>query len=375
MVEQLFFELIRFAIGSQDSLSRLPSSEEWQRLFDIARKQSLVGVCFAGVQRLCDTECGMNEQQYFTWMGLSVKIRQRNQRRDEEVRRVWAMLEADGLGPCIIKGQSLMKYYPEHLRGLRQSGDIDVLASKDDVEVLRYAHKNEGASMDWSYKHVHLNVLEGSYVDLHYRLAMSRNLIRNARIQQWCRELKQRGFCFDSERGYATLGYNDTVVHLLLHALWHFLFEGVGMRQMMDVYFVIQSNGDKDCAPDREVVRRQIKRFGLEKFASACAWMMWTVFEGGRTDSFLLSKESPLPPPNEIGGKCLLSEIEQTGNFGHYDERKTVTADDKGVVRIWKKLVHYLRFVKMYPSEFLWLPIGSAYVRCWKRKTKRKIGL
>ena len=267
-----------------------------------------------------------------------------------------------------------LKYYPEHLRGLRQSGDIDVLVSKKDVDVLRYAQEREGDGMEWSYKHVHLNVLEGSYVDLHFRLAMSRNLIRNARIQQWCRDLKRRGFCYDAERGYATLGHNDMVVHLLLHALWHFLFEGVGMRQMMDLYLVIRANGDKDCALDRDEVKRLIKRFGLEKFASACAWMMWTVFEGDRKESFLLCKESPLPMPNEVKGRFLLSEIVQTSNFGHQDERKTVTAEDKGVVRMWKKLVHYMRLVKRYPSEFLWLPIGAVRVRCWRWKTKRALG-
>lgn len=264
-----------------------------------------------------------------------------------------------------------MRYYPEHLRGLRQSGDIDVLVSKSDVEVLRYARERENDGMEWSYKHVHLNVLEGSYVDLHYRLAMSRNLIRNARIQQWCRDLKQKGFCYDDERGYATFEYSDMVMHLLLHALWHFLFEGVGMRQMMDVYFVIRANGYMD----KVAVQRRINRLGLEKFASACAWMMWTVFDGGVEDSFLLSKDSLLPMPNEVEGRFLLSEIEQTGNFGHYDEHKTITADDKGMVRVWNKLVHYLRLVKRYPSEFMWLPAGAVHVRWWRWKTKRALGL
>ena len=40
MREQLFFELIRVAIGSQDMLSRPPLAEEWKQLYAMAKKQS-----------------------------------------------------------------------------------------------------------------------------------------------------------------------------------------------------------------------------------------------------------------------------------------------------------------------------------------------
>lgn len=55
-IEKLFFELIRVEIGTQDSLSHILTGKEWQILYDIAKKQSLVGICFAGVQRLVDSE-------------------------------------------------------------------------------------------------------------------------------------------------------------------------------------------------------------------------------------------------------------------------------------------------------------------------------
>ena len=51
-------------------------AEEWKRLYDMAKKQSLVGVCFAGVQRLVDSEkedyCGKPEMLYLTWMGMEL---------------------------------------------------------------------------------------------------------------------------------------------------------------------------------------------------------------------------------------------------------------------------------------------------------------
>ena len=52
MIENLFFELIQVAIGKRVCLSHSPNADEWGKLYAMAKKQSLVGVCFAGVQKL-----------------------------------------------------------------------------------------------------------------------------------------------------------------------------------------------------------------------------------------------------------------------------------------------------------------------------------
>ena len=49
---ELFFELIRIAIGTQERLSRVPSKKEWGRLFKMAERQRLLGICFYGVKKV-----------------------------------------------------------------------------------------------------------------------------------------------------------------------------------------------------------------------------------------------------------------------------------------------------------------------------------
>ena len=112
-IENLFFELIRVAIGTQESLSRLPSVREWGELYKAAKKQSLVGVCFAALQRLgADADegfarIGISEMLYLTWMGMAAKIQQKNQTVDEQCAELQAKLSADGLRSCILKGQGV----------------------------------------------------------------------------------------------------------------------------------------------------------------------------------------------------------------------------------------------------------------------------
>ena len=108
-IQQLFFELIRVSIGMQDLLTQPPSAKEWQLLYDMAKKQSLVGICFAGVQKLVDSEkeeyCGMIELQYLTWMGMAAKIQLRNEVVNRQCMELQERLAADGLRSCILKGQ------------------------------------------------------------------------------------------------------------------------------------------------------------------------------------------------------------------------------------------------------------------------------
>lgn len=75
--DNLFFELIQVAIGTRICLSHTPSADEWDELYTMAKKQSLVGVCFAGVQRLQQQRQEPPEMLYLTWLGMAAKIQQK----------------------------------------------------------------------------------------------------------------------------------------------------------------------------------------------------------------------------------------------------------------------------------------------------------
>lgn len=82
-LNKLLFDLIRVSIGAQNSLTKFPTEAEWGKLFALARKQSLVGIGFAALQKLgADADCGfsrigMSEMLYLTWMGMAEEIRQK----------------------------------------------------------------------------------------------------------------------------------------------------------------------------------------------------------------------------------------------------------------------------------------------------------
>lgn len=138
-IHKLFFQLIRVAIGNAVCLLHTPKAEEWQMLYEMAKKQSLVGICFAGVQRLFSQHQSPPEMLYLQWMGMAAMIQQRNEKVNKQCAELTERFAKMGLRSCVLKGQGVAALYrvglsslngtfsnSSDLSKLRQSGDIGI---------------------------------------------------------------------------------------------------------------------------------------------------------------------------------------------------------------------------------------------------------
>lgn len=385
MIEQLFFELIQVAIGTRIYLSHTPTADEWGELYAMAKKQSLVGVCFAGVRKLVDSEkevyCGMPEMLYLTWMGMAAKIQLKNEVVNRQCVELQAKLSADGLRSSILKGQGVGQLYAEHLRGLRQSGDIDVFVQGGIKKVLGYCTEKFG-EVEWDYINAHAPFYDNTEVEMHWRVQALTNLRLNRKLQEWFKsEMVQSAII----GGRATLGNGEELVvptaefnafYILLHCYHHMFESGLGQRQLMDWYFVLKSrnNTSTDSAQDTNFnsnvnLVALFEQFGMKKFAEGVLWLIWHVFEGENPDSFLVNNSSFLTP-NPKEGRSLLEEVMQNGNFGHHDERVKKVGSGK-MSELWRNVQHNWHLASHYPSEFFWQPVWLVYHYFWKRMIKK----
>ena len=74
---EVFFELLQVALGRRDRLSRAITADEWRALFDMARKQAVVGVCRAGLLRLPADQWPPRDV-VLEWEAACSQIEQRN---------------------------------------------------------------------------------------------------------------------------------------------------------------------------------------------------------------------------------------------------------------------------------------------------------
>ena len=144
-------------------------------------------------------------------------------------------------------------------------------------------------------------------------------------------------------------------VYILVHIYRHLFAEGIGLRQLLDYYFVLQQGFTES---EREETLRVLRSLGMMRFTRAVMWMLQEVF--GMPDCYLLTS------PDAKEGRFLLDEIMLAGNFGKYDERMQRAAGE-GTFR-WglRKVLRNFRFVRSYPSEVLWSPIFKVWHLFWR---------
>lgn len=372
-IHKLFFQLIRVAIGNAVCLPHTPKAEEWQMLYEMAKKQSLVGICFAGVQRLVSQHQSPPEMLYLQWMGMAAMIQQRNEVVNRQCAELQARFSADGWRSCILKGQGVASYYKvkgvrlddKDLSPLRQSGDIDVLLWKDSLSsfenrkaLMEYARQID-PDVTGSAHHVAVHMWRDTTstgsaqveVELHYEASYMCNPLANKRLQEWMRENRvnlKRLMLKEGEFDVPSVEFN--IVFLLAHIFRHYVSEGVGLRQLMDYYFLLQAaqvrgynlevKGDLFCLPDS---------FNMKKFSSAVMWVLGYVFG--------LERDYMICEPNERLGRKLLEHIMQGGNFGHHNAEKVVKSGAHWANFV-NQLAHDLHLAFDYPAEALWSPIS-----------------
>lgn len=368
--DKLFFDLLRVALGVQSCLSHTPSAEEWSLLYAMAKKQSLVGVCFAGVQKLASQYQAPPEMLYLQWMGMAAKIQQRNEVVNRQCVEVLERVSAEGFRSCILKGQGVAALYRDDLCGnssntsnfsnssdlskLRQSGDIDVWVEGGLSSALKLADAIGFKPMVAEH-HIDLPIFEDTAVEAHFTPSYLRCPWNNKRLQAWFSVQEAVQFDNKNEEGWCVPTIEFNLVFLMLHAFRHLTSEGIGLRQVMDYYFVL-------CAAlsqQKQEAYKVLCRLGLKRFCGAMMYVLQIVFG--------MERNAMLCEPNLSEGKYLLAEILSGGNFGHHDERVQVEANEGKVARYIRQTRRNIHQLSHYPAEAFFSPWWRSKVWIWRK--------
>lgn len=363
-MNSLFFELIQVSLHKRDCLSHIPLPEEWSILYRLAEGQALVGVCFHGIQLLEEQKqlIYIPASLKMQWIASVLQIQQKNKTIEVHCKELSESIGKDGYESCLLKGQAFANRYPFQLNQYRQPGDIDMWMIAEPKEAIEWARRTRKMHY-YDYHHADISIFPNTEVELHYRPSISRNLIRNKRLQKWFKGEGKNHIVFNETLGCRVPDDVFSVILALNHNFWHLLYEGVGLRQMMDLYFILQNVKEED----RKTIGVLISHFRLEHFAAASAWVLWHLFDNEKMDSIFVNESTPLPTPNERAGRFLLEEIMQAGNFGHYDARLKKLNKGNKLQLMFQWAKHTFRLIKYYPADVLWTPVGILRISLWRR--------
>jgi hypothetical protein len=242
-----FFAFLKYCLGSKENMSRVIAGMDWQELYSFASKQALLGLCFEGIERLgkeYPVELKQNpirRELLMTWMGKAQQIHRQNMKVNVVAGKLFSMLREDGMRCCVLKGQGNALMYPNPYS--RTPGDIDVWIDASRERIMEYAQKKFELGDDIRLQHLETS-LDGVPVELHFFPCSMNNPIYHARLQIWFRrnaDLQCSHIVrLPDEAGdiaIPTTAFN--VVYQLTHLYHHFFDEGIGMRQIIDYFLVV----------------------------------------------------------------------------------------------------------------------------------------
>ena len=236
-------------------------------------------------------------------------------------------------------------------------------AERDDIRMLaQQLTKDKGCVGKEMLNHIEL-MINGIAVELHPTPAILNNPLYNHRLQKWLKrnvdlqcsnvvELPDDA----GEIAVPTCAFN--VVYQLLHLYHHYFYEGVGLRQIVDYYYVVIND---EALIIRDTLQEELKHLGLWKFAGAVMYVLH--------EALGLPEEKMIALMDVKRGKLLLEEILQGGNFGKYDKRNDF--GNSSIGHNLQRLCRDLRLVRFYPAEALSEPIFRVWHFFWRMKNKK----
>ena len=369
---ELFFSVLRFSIGTRKEESLLLDESDWNDIYKTAHQQSLLGVLFDGIQQ--NPAIRLERKLLLKWYAACERIQQGNRKTNQAAVELTRFLKEMGLRGCILKGQGNTLNYPNPYS--RMSGDIDVWVMPVEMEggrkrkdefvrkMIGYARRrNPGAKA--CYHHVDAGMFKGIEVEIHYRPSFLNNLIYNSRLQRWFEENAEEQFAneVDLPDGAGRIcvpTHRFNVVYQLVHMYNHLIHEGIGLRQMVDYYYLLRTTDNGQQTTDNGSVLDTLRHLGLYRFASAVMWVL--------KEKLGMEEDCLIAPPDERLGNILFDEIMQGGNFGQHDER--VKHDASPLQKNIQRLKRDLRLLCYFPSECLWEPIFRWYHFFWRMRNR-----
>ena len=412
---------------------------DWRQLYTFASRQALLGFCFDGIERLTKEfseelkQNPMGRDLLMTWMGAAQQIRRQNMKVNAVAGKLYSKFREDGLRCCILKGQGNALMYPNPYS--RTPGDIDVWVNASRENITEYAKTHFEIGDDIRFHHLETS-FDGVPVELHFFPCIMNNPIYNARLQKWFKRNAdlQCSNVVSLPDGIGEIAIPTTAFNVnyqLTHLYHHFFDEGIGMRQIIDYYYVVNnylsnpsvslSKGSSTSHPsplsseERDVTALRCseplrsKDGGASKPSPNCAGWDRLSIEGDNSvgstsvtssastalvvvqrelkylglwkfagavmyvlhEALGLSEEKMIVPMDEKRGKLLLVEILEGGNFGrHFTKYGHFTQQGmakKYFLKIWRNM-HFVRF---YPAEALSEPIFRTWHFFWRVKNKK----
>lgn len=372
-----FFLILQSTIGENVRLTHSLSHDEWEEMFDLAKKQALLGLAFEGVKKLPKEQWPQGDI-VLKWTMATEQIKRQNLRTTNVCLRLNDILAKEGFDTCILKGQANHVYYDSMIDGVslgmqRVCGDVDAwIWPKEKMlhpvkSIIDYCQR-KNILISLCHLHAEVKPIGGVPIEIHFRPSFLNTPWRNRYFQKVFKSAVFENSKIDDIGIVKKLRVDYDLIFQMNHIYRHLLDEGVGLRQVFDFYVLLKDYnkeriGRKELMGKEEIMKI-ISSCGMKRFATALMFVLKDIFHVGN--------EELICGISEKDGLFLLNEIMMAGNFGHYDIRMNDIEVRKGKLsfqlqRASRRFTRNLRFLSSYPEEVICEPFARVYHFVWRK--------
>ncbi len=213
-----------------------------EKVFEISNSQGVWETVFLAISSLYKEKSNIMPPETFSALRKSFLMRCTYEyARFDFIHKLLAEFDKNGIENCILKGESIARFYAEPIA--RMSSDIDILINPKKLNKCLDIMKEYGFDINnraYESHQIECRHKQFGLVEIHV-------MMYGKKTEDACfnHEVKYNEPYIEvktDDLPYKTLGITDNFLYLLLHFMKHFLSKGAGMRQLCDVLVYIKSN-------------------------------------------------------------------------------------------------------------------------------------
>ena len=297
-MQELFFELLRVAVGQMDCLSRGPSFEEWNGIYQTAQRHGLLGVCYKGVERLFDFGLRAPQDLSIDWMADAEMIREEQELYENRCEKLVKKLAERKLHAAVMNGLGDRRYGDDELQHLVKAPSIDIYVDCSMDRAIKFVRQTGQEDIHCGYNSLALTVWDNTPVNLYYRVLSMRNPFVNKKMQKWFSQNKEQMFLEGEDDWYVPTATMNAIC--MLQGFQQRLLSGKAtMSCLVDYYYVLSRlKGAFQPFKDGSNIVETLQLLGLSQFAAGVMWVLQHTLSMNR--AYMLCE------PSEIEGRFIL---------------------------------------------------------------------
>ena len=336
--EKNFISLLRASIFSQNT--PMLSEPDYAQIFHMAQKHAVASLLYPAVKRISPPPPILSELKK-----LAFRDATREQLQSQELAQITAACEQSQISVLLLKGCILKALYP--LPSLRYMSDIDLLIEPTCEKAIHSILLSMGfieEKIDASTTKVYTSPQNMRY-EIHLDLSAEGY---HAPSQRFASELMQRSVPMEGKSYIRNLPLEEHYAYLLCHFVKHFIYGGIGIRQLIDIYLC-----QKKWQMDHQKLFSLLDSLGLTEFHANLTALSQYWFEDAQATDFI----------KELGEYILSS-----GVFGNEAHRSTdrMLQQGEGFTYLWKRTFPPYRTMKEYFPILKKLPFLLPIFWLWR---------